>query len=409
MMCLRIRKLICWFFPIFDKEGIKGWFSFLMLFIFTVISIPSHLHTYPILEFSGYIYEMPIYSGETNISLSGFEPIKIPENIMNLTRFRLKPMFLLGDDSRIEIHYEADLIYSMELQNNFPTGKKTSRQAIDLNWVPYSKGNFSLNHYIDRLYYKSSFDWGDLTIGRQRISWGTGRIWQPTDMFGPINPANFSKFEKDGADAASLKLTLGELSDIETVFNFVNNFAESNYGARFRTNFSEYDVSLMAGYFDETPRVGFDFAGNLMGAGVRGEAVYSAKKDNTKEYVKAILGADYQFSEDLYAMLEFHYNGQGTTCKYCYDLLSLVNGDVMNVGKFYGALQISYIYNMVCQFSAMSIVNIGDGSGLLAPSMQYILTEDVNFRLGGMVFFGSNMGEYSYYSSALYMLGEIYF
>lgn len=352
---------------------------------------------------------MPIYSAASNITLPDTEPIKTTENILNLTRLRLKPILDIDDDSRIEFHYEVDLLYSMELLNNISIGQKTTRQAVDMNWTPYAKGNFAINHFIDRLYYKNSFNWGDLTIGRQSISWGTGRIWQPTDMFGPISPTNFSKFEKDGADAASLKFTLGELSDIETVFNFVNNFAESNYGARFRTNFSEFDVSLMAGYFDETPRIGFDFAGNFYGAGLRGEAIYSAKKDEAKDYIRAIIGADYQFSEEIYALIELQYKGQGTTCKYCYDYTALGNGEIMNVGKFYGAFQMSYMFSPIFQIAAMSIVNIADGSGLLSPSANYSFSDEFSVRLGGMLFFSSSLGEYSNYSSAIYLLGEWYF
>ena len=45
----------------------------------------------------------------------------------------------------------------------------------------------------------------------------------------------------------------------------------SNGGFRFRTNYSEYDLSLIGGYFDKRIVIGGDFAGNLFEAGVRGE------------------------------------------------------------------------------------------------------------------------------------------
>lgn len=377
----------------------------LLLHIIPAVSLQSN----PDLEFSGYVYEMPIYSSAYEVNLPDGDKAKTGDNILNLTRLRLKPTIEFDENSRLEIHYEIDLMYSMELLSGLSFGNKTSRQAVRLNWTPYAKGNFAINHFIDRLYYKNSFDWGDLVIGRQRISWGVGRVWQPTDMFGPINPANFSKFEKDGADAVSLKYTIGELSDIETVFNYVNNFAESNYGARFRTNFSEYDLSLMAGFFDEAPRIGLDFAGNFFGAGLRGEALYSVRTKKAEDYIRAIIGADYQISEEIYTMLEFHYNGQGTTCRYCYDFGALARGEVMNVGKFYGAVQMTYMFNQILQAAAMSIVNIGDGSGLISPSASYSVDDDLSLRLGGMIFFGKALDEYSYYSTSVYLLGEYYF
>ncbi len=377
--------------------------------LIVIFLVYRHAYADPAFEFAGYIYEMPVYSLGSEIAMPDGDVLKSPANIINLARLRLKPTFEIDENSRIELHYEIDFMYSMELLKGLALGNKTPRQALDLNWTPYAEGNFAVNHFIDRLYYKNTFDWGGLTIGRQRISWGTGRIWQPTDMFGPINPANFSKFEKDGADAVSLKITLGELSDIEGVYNFTDNFEKSNYGARFRTNFSEYDVSLMAGFFDGRPCLGADFAGNFLEAGLRGEALYSFEKDSVDSYIKAILGADYQFTEEIYAMLELHFNGQGTTCRYCYDYADLARGDILNMGKFYGAVQVSYNYSPVLQAAALSIINLGDGSALLAPSVNYSATDELNLRLGGMVFFGKELTEYSYYSSAVYLLGEYYF
>jgi len=362
-------------------------------------------------EITGYVYEMPSYSGSSLISFPGLPEYEIPTNAANLTRLRLRPVLETGEDSRLEVHYEADIFYSEETGPLFKqySGDKTKRQALDLNWLIYNKGNFVVNHFIDRFYYRKSFDWGDLTVGRQRIAWGTGRVWQPTDLFGPISPTNYSKFEKDGADAVSLKISLGLMSDIELVYNYTGTYAGSNYGARFRTNYSEYDISLLAGWFDRTARVGVDFAGNLFGAGLRGEMLYTAGKDGVKGSVKAIAGLDYQFTEDLYGLLEFHYNGAGTTCRYCYDWAALISGDVLNVGKYYAAAQASYMVHPLISVSLMSLVNIGDGSGMVVPAASWSVSDEFSLKLGGMAFFGDSPDEYAFYPSALYLLAEWYF
>jgi hypothetical protein len=132
-------------------------------------------------------------------------------------------------------------------------------------------------------------------------------------MFNPINPANYSKTEKDGADALSMKYYAGSLSEINIVYNFRERWDRGNFAARFETNCSGYDLSLMSGYFDKRFVAGSDFAGNLFDAGIRGEIIFTADKDDfDQNFFKYILGADYQFNSDIYALIEYHFNGQGT-------------------------------------------------------------------------------------------------
>ena len=146
------------------------------------------------------------------------------------------------------------------------------RQVTSLHWQPVTESHFIASDYIDRLYFDQNFSFGSLVIGRQRISWGTGRVWNPTDIFNPINPANFGKIEKDGSDAASMKFDLGQLTNLQIVYNAEYHFKYSDYAADFSLISLDMIFLSMSGFVDKRLVNGGDFAGDISGAGIRGEA-----------------------------------------------------------------------------------------------------------------------------------------
>ncbi len=269
------------------------------LLLSIIPSLPAAAQT--TLDFSGYVMEMPIYE---NIQPTLAQLVNSSNSeFSDLARLRLRPMLHIGDNTKIGLEYEVDgLYYSQNIAFGL-ISTTPMRQVITLRWEPVDENHLMLSHYIDRLYFDQEFSFGSLIIGRQRISWGSGRVWNPTDIFNPINPANFGKIEKDGADAASMKFYLGQLTDIQFVYNAEYHFDSSNYAVRFRTNVLGYDLAVLAGSADKRAITGGDFAGNAWTAGIRGEAL--VLQDPAKAngyYVRWILGMDYQFNDKLYGL-----------------------------------------------------------------------------------------------------------
>jgi hypothetical protein len=126
----------------------------------------------------------------------------------------------------------------------------TRRQLFDLTWEIASGDHYVLMHTIDRIYLRYGFAAGEAVAGRQRIDWGTGRIWNPTDLFHPINPADFSRIEKTGTDALSFKIYLGQFDDVNLVIQPQDRLDDTNAGLRLRTHAGEYDLAVVGGYFD---------------------------------------------------------------------------------------------------------------------------------------------------------------
>ncbi|MBN1633806.1 MAG: hypothetical protein JW917_06550 [Ignavibacteria bacterium] len=361
-------------------------------------------------SFSGYSEDLPIYQYyKDNLP----DLYNSDRNIfLNLTKTRLRASTNLWENSRINAEYEIDMLYRGS--GSEITGDNSiinsNRQLIELTWKLVDKKNFSLINYIDRLYLKQDFGNFTIVAGRQRISWGTGRIWNPTDLFNPINPAFYYVTEKTGADAVSFKYAFANFTDLNIVFNPQEKIRNSNYGFRFRTNYHYYDLSLMGGYFDKRVIAGLDFAGNLFDAGIRGEGIISAKNDDLKDnFIKFIIGIDNQFTSKLYVLIEYHYNGEGKNEKDLYEFTRLYKGEIQNIAKNYICLSANYQVFPLLFVTLTEISNLNDESGFLNISASLSATENLTTGLGFQFAYGKEKSEYYYYPHSLYLQCKYHF
>ncbi len=370
---------------------------------------PGLLLAQPELRFSGYVVDFPAYQRFTSELAGMFGAGQ--DQFFNLTRVRLRPTLLPWTDGELSLEYEINGLYkSSDVATGGDIVALNRNQLVNLSWTLVDAEHYLARHFIDRLYFKQLVDEGELIIGRQRISMGTGRIWNPTDLFNPINPASFSKIEKDGVDAVTGRIYLGSFTDLAFVYNPYDEFREKNIGLKFRSNVAEYDFSFLAGQFGDRNIIGADFAGNFFDAGLRGEGIYSMPRTGDgKRFVRAILGLDNQFTPELYALIEYQYNGEGTTDRSAYDLERLLRGEILNVGTQYVALMASYLLHPLVTLSATEIANLVDGSGLIALSLQYSLAANSGILAGTQFTYGTYLSEYGYYPQTIYLQADYYF
>jgi hypothetical protein len=359
-------------------------------------------------DLSGYVVNLPTYQKpqKTLADIFGLDQ----NTFLDLTRIRLRSEIYILSNTRLNIDYEISALYFNSLTTLSLGNASNNRQAAPLKWNLINEKNFTVDHYFDRLYLKQRFNFGEVVVGRQRIAWGSGRVWNPTDLFNPINPANFFKIEKDGADAVSSKIFLGNFTDLNLVVNFTKKINQTNFGARFRTNYNEFDLALIGGYFDKRYKIGFDFAGNLFDAGVRGESITSINENNYHDnFTKYILGVDYQFSSKLYGLIEYHYNGEGKKSKSEYQFLRLINGEILNLSKNYLNITAGYLIHPLVNLSLSSTQNLNDGSGFSGFTIQYSYLQNLDISFGSQFSYGDNFTEYWFYGTSIYLLGQFYF
>lgn len=359
-----------------------------LLLLWTVAETAAQPETDP----SGYVEAIPALQGREGSALM---------------RLRFRPSLLPGGDTRITIEYEADAFYHSAPALFSPPEANLRRQVVDLFWIPVNENRFALYHFIDRLYFRRGFQDGEVIVGRQRVAWGTGRIWNPTDLFNPVAPTTFAKIEKDGVDAVTAKIAMGSFTDLSLVCNPQRRWDVVNAGARFRSNVSGYDLSLMSGVFDRRFTVGGDLAGSLFGAGIRGEGILTGRSG--RAVARYIAGVDYQFTPDLYALLEFQFNGAGAVEPNGYDLQALARGEILNVGRRYLATQVSWLVHPLITAAGTGIVNLGDGSGFGGILVSWSAADEIAVSFGGQVFLGDRGDEYAFPSDVVYVKAEGYF
>ena len=262
-----------------------------------------------------------------------------------------------------------------------------------------------------RLYLRQNVSWGTFILGRQRIQWGTGRIWNPTDLFHPLNPAAYDKIEKDGADAFTAKFHLGDFTDVQFVYNFRPAMDSANVGARFRTNVEEFDLSAMAGYFDRRSVLGADMAGNAFGAGVRAEVLWmdESSEGRGNDFVRYILGMDYQISAELYVLMEYFRNGEGAARTRDYDLGRLYLGEIVQLARSYLYLGGGYQFHPLLYATGGVNFNLNDNSLFVQASALWSTGDNSAVHVGTLLPVADTGDEYWYYPASVYVRGEFHF
>lgn len=355
----------------------------------------------PDIRFSGYLSNLLVRES----FVGGFGQLtgRSSSLWLNLSRLRLRPRLEVSAALWFQLEYELDALYLNHPALFLPVPQKTRRQLVRAIWSPVRENRFQLTHFVDRAFLRVEGLSYRLTVGRQRIAWGSGRIWNPTDLFNPLNPAAFDRIERDGADLISLKWYHGPFSDLEVVFQPQKHFDKASAALRYHTHFGQYDVALMSGLFERRWVLGGDFAGNLGQAGVRGEwLLATASGGAAHPFLKWILGIDHQLNPKLYGLLELHYNGEGRRSPAEYQLDRLLRGEILNLNRWYLFARLAYQLHPLLAVNFNWNANLVDGSGFLNSGLQLSATANLDLTLAVQATYGDPLEEYWYYPTALF-------
>lgn len=330
--------------------------------------------------------------------------------VLNLTRFRAKGIANLGTSGHAELWLDSELLAGDFLTTpDFALSRSFQRPTFfDLDWSIEEGEHVVAQQSIFRAFATLYAGRSELTLGRQRIAWGTGFVWNPTDLLNPFNPAAIELEEKAGVDAVHAVVPIGVLSRIEAAFAPGRNDLESSFAARVSSNWRGYDWTLMAGDFRDSQTVGGDFAGYIGGAGFRGELAYT-REDGGDDYLRAILNLDYNFANGLYFFVEAYYNGQGATDKADYDFTDLLSGRTFNLGRNYMAVSGSKDITPLFRANLYSIINLNDRSSLLGPALTYSLAPNFEFAASVYFFVGPDGSEYGALPGSYFAYLQYYF
>lgn len=302
------------------------------------------------LTWTGSVRELAVVTRATDAERFYDEITGSPLTCITAQRFADCPAFrVVGDRdvwssltrirTRLELratpHWSATLAYDHELRFGIldtledSLGQGFERQPFldlqdDVNAFGFHEN--SEHRRWRHLLYRASVQYEsrhfEAVIGRQRIAWGVGRLWNPIDRFNAIGPLALEADQSPGVDAALLRWVFSGFSYLEAAWAPGSNREQARYALRLHGAWRELDYSLVAGRFDQVGTLGFDLASNLRGAAVRFEVVYSDPRaeiwpvgDSAPReldtFWQVVASIDYQLDvgSGLYLLLEHLYNG----------------------------------------------------------------------------------------------------
>lgn len=328
---------------------------------------------------------------------------------LDLNRLRLEVRGRPADWLVYEVQYDNEALLGSYLDTAQFAQLKAARPATywDLEENYLDQQSLLLRHRVHRSFVSLNTATVDATLGRQRIAWGSGRMWNPTDLFNPYNPAQIERDERTGVDAVLVEKNFSALSRLSLAYAPQRN-APASRALRYRTNFANTDMAWMAGEFRNTRIAGFEFTGRIGDTGVYGEVAHS-RPDARDAFIRGVLGAEYAFENTLTLGAEYYWNGEGTTQRSSYDFARLFAGEIQNVAKHYTGAHLRYDVTPLLRSENHLIINHDDASRLLASSIVYSLTSDWDATVGVQLFSGDTDSEYGRFHNVYYAYLQRFF
>ncbi len=369
---------------------------------------------YPSSAFSIELYKRD----QTSFTLSGsYKTILINGKTLaendfwsDLNRLRLKFNIEPADSFLIKIIYDNEVtVGSILKKDEFIIAKdKKDKTLFDLNAQPIDTSEILWRHLLYRIYFRYFREPFNLTVGRQRISWGQARIWNPTDLFNPVSPLQIEGDQRLGVDAVSFEYSFGALSSLNLVYAPGDDQLKSSKGLRLRSNLKGYDMSVIFGEFREDTVLGFDFAGNIGDSGFRGEGVFTDKRQDS-DFIRFVLSWDYSFPNTLYILFEYLYNGGNSGADATASVADRFSGEIVTKNRNFTAVGVGYDITPLLRLDSYVIYDM-DGEGIFFnPFLTYNILNNVDWTAGLQIFSGDDNSEYGALSNAYYTYVEWFF
>lgn len=333
----------------------------------------------------------------------------------NNNRVRTNVAFYAGDWLDFDVSYDLSLRFQDDdlfTDNLFQFFQTASIYRVDdlnpLLWPddPGVGDHVALYQNLDRLFATCRVPWFDLVVGRQAIAWGSAKSINPTDIIAPFLYTEIDTEDRIGVDAARLRVPAGPLGEVDAGYVAGEDFGwkESAAFARGRFYALSTDVALIAMAFRANALAGIDVTRAIGGAGAWCEAAYvwarafdnRSADDDHNDYLRLAAGADYQFGAGVYTFLEYHFNGAGVSDPARYTLNAITNptayadGAVYLFGRHYLIPGATWQVTPLTSVAGQVLANLDDASFLLAPYVEYNVSDNVYLSAGGYLSIGDN-------------------
>lgn len=322
---------------------------------------------------------------------------------------RLQARFLFAETLDFEAAWQVgglvasreEFVSGFALGGASGTGESGSRRLVDFDGVFAESRTMRLVHDLDRLALKLSLPGADVVLGRQVLGWGSGRIWNPTDLLSPFAPTALDKEVRRGVDALRVSVPLGSTGLFDALW-LPQRGADQGFVLRAQANFLGYDFSLSTAKYVSDLVLGADFSGDAGPLGVHGEAAWTMNLSGwsgdglgvEEEFLRAVGGVEWRPLDSLVLLAEYHFNGHGAAEPDDYAARALservASGEVFGVGRHYLGLVSSWAASDLLTLQATVLLNLLDPSAMLMPVLEWSAAQNALVRLGAFVPVGAN-------------------
>ena len=225
------------------------------------------------------------------------------------------------------------------------------------------------------------------SAGRQRIPLGVGRIWNPVDVFNPINSQAVEPDERIGTESLRYEYALSELANLDATL------AHDKAAMRVK-GYLEYADAALVGLRDEDNDrdiIGWELAGQLLDTGIelRSEGGSFHDRESGERHTEFIVGAEYGFADSLTLLAEYKFSDE-------------------DEGDYLGGI-VSYQPAMLWTCSLLTVTSLNDSSGFLAPSVDYSLSDEMTLSFGAFVYYGDEEDVFGSAADRYYLRWFVHF
>lgn len=340
----------------------------------------------------------------------------------NLDRLRLTWDGKYGDWFSVHVDYDNEIHTGnlIDLPDFETVRDRQSFAWLDLLHVFVNRKNLYWDTSLYRGYVSLHRGSATLTVGRQRIGWGTAHFFSPMDMFNPISPLQIEEDERQGVDAALLAFNSPGALRWNVVYAPQDGFRRSTSALRLSRTIRNYDFDAVAARFGEDWTTGLDFAGQLRGAGLRGEMTYRWRHPipgstpiSTHDALRMTIGSDYAFASGLYLVGEYFYNqGQPDLSRlqpFNPAVLLQFSNEVFTLNRHFISGGASYPLTPLWKLETYVVGDVQGRSAVVLPRLSHSLTANTDLNFGAQLFASSGNGEFHGLSDVVFAEFVVHF
>jgi hypothetical protein len=225
------------------------------------------------------------------------------------------------------------------------------------------------------------------TLGRQRIPLGVGRVWNPIDIFNPIDSQAVEPEERTGTESLRYEYAMGRLANLDLTVS------RDKGAGRIKGYLDVADVALV-GLYDNGQKldiIGWELEGELFDTGIelRSEGGGFHDRDTGNRRTAFIAGAEYGFANSLILLAEYLYDDETGT-----DNL---------------AVSASFQPRILWTVSCLAVRDLDDHSFFFAPAVEYSAGDEMTVSAGAFLYHGGDRDIYGGFPDRFYVRWFVHF